>query len=430
MTGLQRVGRSALWTIAISAATHLAAGALNPPGAPAPTAPLVEPRTPVSATTTPGDADATFVISQTGSYFLTGNIIGEPGKSGIKIIGGDIALDLGGFTLSGSSGSLDGIRVSGFTAAITISNGFIRSWDQDGINSSTDGAVDVTVRNVVCNVNGGDGFDLGESSVLEGCIAQGNQGDGFMTGLGSVLRDCAADRNTNAGFRAGSGSTFEHCAAQGNFSAGFTGSSTCTYSHCTARGNPSGFSVGPGSVLVACLANGNTGRGIGGSGSVTLTSCASTNNTGANTDGIGVGDGSVVTQCVAESNGRDGIVATQRCSVTGNTSRLNAQDQFQGDTGNLFLNNTAAGPNSGLLGAVVGFHITGGNNRIDGNQVTRALDGIRLETGGNFVVRNATLSCTNNIVFVGDPPSATAYGSIIYGTGEIVTANPWANFSF
>ena len=56
----------------------------------------VEARTIINAANTPGDANNTFIISQAGSYYLTGNITGESGKNGISIQAEDVTLDLNG----------------------------------------------------------------------------------------------------------------------------------------------------------------------------------------------------------------------------------------------------------------------------------------------------------------------------------------------
>src|SRR5690606_18106937 len=86
------------------------AGPLNPPAGPvAPTHKTlteVEPRTPINAANTPGDADSVYRIFQPGSYYLTGNIVGQAGKRGIEIASSNVTLDLNGFALQGVPGSL------------------------------------------------------------------------------------------------------------------------------------------------------------------------------------------------------------------------------------------------------------------------------------------------------------------------------------
>ena len=71
---------------------------------------LPQENTPVDAAHTPGDVDSLFVISQSGSYYLTGSITGVAAKHGIKITAPYVTLDLGGFTLTGIAGSLSGTQ--------------------------------------------------------------------------------------------------------------------------------------------------------------------------------------------------------------------------------------------------------------------------------------------------------------------------------
>lgn len=102
-------------TLAIVLMTGIAhaQGPLTPPGAPAPlmkTLEQVEPRTPVNAVNTPGDTNAVYVISQPGSYYLTGDVLGVPDQHGIRIDADYVTLDLNGYTLDGVIGSLSGIR--------------------------------------------------------------------------------------------------------------------------------------------------------------------------------------------------------------------------------------------------------------------------------------------------------------------------------
>src|SRR5262245_49761975 len=75
----------------------LAGDLIPPPGAVSPTMKTlteVEPRIPINATNTPGDANSLYRITQPGSYHLTGNITGAVGKHGIEIASGGVTIDL------------------------------------------------------------------------------------------------------------------------------------------------------------------------------------------------------------------------------------------------------------------------------------------------------------------------------------------------
>src|SRR5262245_50594054 len=102
-----------VFAVAIGMTATLRAGDLNPPVGPITstmkTLTEVEPRTPISLTTTPGDGDSLYKITQPGSYYLTGNVQGVAGKMGIEVVSSHVKIDLGGFQLLGVPGSLAGI---------------------------------------------------------------------------------------------------------------------------------------------------------------------------------------------------------------------------------------------------------------------------------------------------------------------------------
>src|SRR5580658_9358313 len=88
---------AALVSLLISTQSVLAQGSLTPPGAPAPTMKTlsqVEPRTIVAAANTPGDSGDTFIISQSGSYYLTTNMTGVSDQDCIEITANNVTLDL------------------------------------------------------------------------------------------------------------------------------------------------------------------------------------------------------------------------------------------------------------------------------------------------------------------------------------------------
>ena len=171
-----------------------AQGGLFPPGPPAPTMKTlvqVEPR--VDVQTLPGDPFSRFVISEPGSYYLTTNVLGAPGISGISIRTNNVTLDLNGFALLGTTGSLDGIVVLGPQNNIEIRSGNIENWAGDGVNTSM-GTVDCRLVNIRSSRNEGNGFNLGQRSVITECQAATNRMNGIRIASG-IVKNCTTAGN-------------------------------------------------------------------------------------------------------------------------------------------------------------------------------------------------------------------------------------------
>jgi hypothetical protein len=112
------------------------AGDMTPPGAPGPTMKTldeVEARIPVGPLTTPGDSVSVYQITQPGSYYLTGDVIGQAGKAGIEIACADVYLDLNGYAVRGVAGATIGINVPGWVAGGAIRNGLVTDWPGSGV---------------------------------------------------------------------------------------------------------------------------------------------------------------------------------------------------------------------------------------------------------------------------------------------------------
>ncbi len=94
--------------------TAFAQGSLAPAGAPAPTMKAldqIEPRTLISANLTPGNLTNAYIISQPGSYYLSGNIVVTNGNA-ILITTNAVTLDLNGFSICSIAPSANGSAVT------------------------------------------------------------------------------------------------------------------------------------------------------------------------------------------------------------------------------------------------------------------------------------------------------------------------------
>ncbi len=249
------------------------AGPLDPPAGPVAssfkTLGEVEPRLAVNSANTPGDVTSLFKITKPGSYYLTGNITGVAGKHGIAIVSSGVTLDLNGFDLVGTPGmgSFDGITVSVDNLVnITVVNGSVRNWGDEGVDLFSFFAADCRVEGVVSSGNSGSGISTGASSTVARCSSSLNGGQGIAIGTGSVVTGCAVSNNTAGGISASSGSRVVGCSAQQNFGNGITAGNGCTVLDSNARSNTFDGILCTNNCLVIqcdCSFNGTGGDGAG-----------------------------------------------------------------------------------------------------------------------------------------------------------------------
>jgi parallel beta-helix repeat protein len=178
-------------------------GPLDPPGPPASTAPLVEPRTPIRQPASA--ADFPIVLSQPGSYYLAENITGVSGKDGIWIAASGVTLDLNGFVLDGVPGSGNGIVASAFDQNTSIRHGTVRGWGGAGING--DFLFDGTYEDLRLKSNLGGGIRVTGISLISRVVATDNGQHGILInnlsvgGKGGIIRDSTAEYNTLDGIQ-------------------------------------------------------------------------------------------------------------------------------------------------------------------------------------------------------------------------------------
>ncbi len=372
----------------------LYAGPLTPPVGPVTstykTLSEVEPRIAINSTNTPGDNDSLFKIAQPGSYYLTGNITGVVGKHGIKIfITNGVTIDLNGFELLGVVGSLDGVfSTSGGMRNITIRNGSIRNWGEDGLDLSNGNTNVALVEGVLSSGNGNSGIRMGTGGLVVNCNASYNGASGISSALTAI--GCVARDNGQHGITSVNGGTVTGCTAINNTANGILALDGCTVSGCTSRANGSGIVAFERSLIKDCTASANT------------------------VDGINVLEGTTIIDCVASENGADGIVVLHRSLVRGNTIANNV--------------------NRGIFVSASGYC------RIEGNDIAGNDRGLYVLGAGNVILRNTSSGNTttnwqiaaNNvfgpIIDRTAPVSAAINGNA--APSSLGSTDPNANYSY
>jgi parallel beta-helix repeat protein len=379
----------------LGVAAVLTAGPLTPPaGAPTGTYKTlsdIEPRRAVQSL--PGNATAQYVISEPGSYYLTGPINGVPGKAGIEVSASNVTIDLRGQTISGAG--TDGIGVPTPRVNVEVYGGTIDRCGGAGIFADvvTGGAF----RNLRLTRNTGPGLVAGPMSVVELCQASANQAEGILAGDRVVIAGCVASGNTGTGIWAGLTSQVTRCTSSGNQN-GFVLSHNSTVSDCSAVDSTNnGFRLLNTTTITNCSAATNGTAGFYAEVGNTITNCTANGNTW---QGFRVGEGNRIAGCNANQNGRDGINAGDACVIVDNNCVWNGR----------------SAPGAGI-------HLVSSRNRVEGNTLTLNPVAVAADVGLNTIVRNYLSANTTDFTLA----PGNALGTVLTVNATFSSSEPWAN---
>jgi parallel beta-helix repeat protein len=408
---LAGVGGLAAGAFLAGAARTAHAGPLDPPPGPIAPTPGPEPRIAINATNTPGDANRLYTITQPGSYYLTGNILGQSGKSGIGITADNVTIDLNGFALLGGGVGQTGIAEVGDNANIRVRNGHITGWLSGGLRLGSPGASVEHVSVTLCST----GIEVGDAAQIRACAASECGFDGFEAGESATFTDCSASFNGRNGFAASAGAVFARCAARWNEQSGMVGGANSIFSLCRAEHNGFRGILGLAAcAVVDCVVVSNRLGGINVFWSSLVARCIADQNSGD--AGIRADLGSSIVDCVSTTNSSHGIEAVADCLVRNNLCRLN-----------------------GPLSSFAGILVTGADARIEGNHCTENVRGIRVTASGCLIRGN---TCANNSSVNWDIATGNAVATIVAANinfapisgdtyaGNLGTTDPNANFTY
>lgn len=390
------------------------AGPLAPPGGPVAstykTLTEIEPRIAINGTNTPGDANSTFVISQPGSYYLTGNV-NAFNKNGIRIASSGVRLDLNGFQINAGGGAFAGVTCVNFSPnQCSVSNGTIAGFASGGVVLS--GATNARVSNVKVTGCGVVGIDVGYYGTATDCDASDGTGVGFVWNDSSKFARCQATFNNGGGFVAGAGSTtFNDCSASHNTGDGFQ-TNNAVLTGCVSDTNGGfGFVSTYADLYTNCRAGYNTKSGFLASNLATFDGCTAVQNKQL---GINAGALATVRNCNVAGSTNQGIRVTERSTVIGNQLRYNG--------------------NSGPFTAI---WCTGDYNHVEGNQAVGNGFGIFVSGTNNTIVRNV---CSNSSSMNYSIVAGNRVGTVTPGTtnaaisgnagGGMSITDPNANLAF
>jgi hypothetical protein len=231
------------------------------------------PRTPITQAMLP------LTIFKAGSYYLAENLVATADTSFlIRVTTADVTIDLNGFRIVGSTGSLGAsscILLSNAHNA-SISNGTIRGCKSVGISGYSSDFVQID-RVRLLN-NGSLGADLGHGALVSRSTTANNGGQGLRVAEGSVVEAVVAYGNDSHGIQGNDGSVFQSVAAMNNSLSGVLGGVGAVVRGVAAMANLTGVEVGLASAVTSTATTQNASVGIKGDKHMLLGMCTAVGN--------------------------------------------------------------------------------------------------------------------------------------------------------
>ncbi|MBC8414012.1 right-handed parallel beta-helix repeat-containing protein [bacterium] len=313
-----------------------------------------EVRSPISSCTS---------ISQSGSYYFTGNITAPSNIHCIMVTADNVTIDMMGFHLIGSGSSVYNGFYLNSADNIKIRNGSVSNFSV-GILGLLSGKLSVTELRVFGNVNtgiqdasdsakvvdsfvfdnGSMGIDLGQAAVVSGNTVYGNGHTGIQVLSNALVEGNIVRDNRWHGIYSENGAVIRNNSSYTNAQVGIW----------------SGF----GSVIIHNSVYMNTLEGIDVSNS-----CLIANNAITYNNGYGIGP-------------------TSGSTIENNSIGNNVKSGMHVSYDNIIRNNTIADNNTGKSTSGAGIYAFG-DNRIEGNHITGSMnDNIYLYSDDNIIIGN------------------------------------------
>ncbi|MBC8413339.1 right-handed parallel beta-helix repeat-containing protein [bacterium] len=334
-----------------------------------------EVRTPISACGT--------VITNSGSYYLTGNLSGSGDCIHINI--DNVSLDMMGFTITGDSTGR-GIYISGHSQ-VSIRNGIIQKFTQGiyaqqffngtarGITLDSLHVLDNVAQGIVLNSfaqsinntivsgNGSTGISVDQNTIIHKCTVYDNE-FGIFAQEQTVISETSAYKNTSGGIAVGKGSTVTNSAAYEN---GGTGIQLRN------------------AALKDSNVHKNAGMGVNCDNYCVIADNSVTNN---GSEGINTGSGSTVRNNAIGGNTGPGIDAFSDANIIENTVNGNNIGNFNNQGGITVGSGSIVKANLVSGNQINNIYVTGTNNVLDENMVIGSGSGIKFTADGNYYIRN------------------------------------------